>query len=169
MGIKTVSHSPYCPDLAPCDFWLFPRLRGCRYEKIDEMKVLYFDLLTRPKMPFRVTHRKEVTHSNGRYERKSRRRKFADEMGRGKEKSHYTLIDWRTGREWPLNCMTVISARWRLHRPFQRKRKWHIPVARYRKKLRRRVHITAWEFEGNITPTNWGQSNTGEYSWGQAV
>ena len=37
-----------------------------------------------------------------------------------KKKSHYTLIDWRTGREWPLNCMTVISARWRSHRLFQR-------------------------------------------------
>ena len=28
---------PYSPDLAPCDFWLFPKLRGCRYE-IIEMK-----------------------------------------------------------------------------------------------------------------------------------
>ena len=32
MGIKTVSHLLYSPDLAPCDFWLFPKLRGCRYE-----------------------------------------------------------------------------------------------------------------------------------------
>ena len=38
MGIKTVPHSPYSPDLAPCDFWLFPKLRGCRYETIEEMK-----------------------------------------------------------------------------------------------------------------------------------
>ena len=38
MGIKTVSHPPYIPDLAPCDFWLFPKLRGCRYETIEEMK-----------------------------------------------------------------------------------------------------------------------------------
>ena len=45
-----------------------------------------------------------------------------------KYKSHYNLIGWRTGREWPLNWMTVISARWRSHRPFQRKRKWHIPA-----------------------------------------
>ncbi len=28
MGIKTVPHPPYSPDLAPCDFWLFPKLRG---------------------------------------------------------------------------------------------------------------------------------------------
>ena len=38
MGIKTVAHPPYCPDLAPCDFWLFPKLTGCRYETIEEMK-----------------------------------------------------------------------------------------------------------------------------------
>ena len=38
MGIKTVRHSPYNPDLAPCDFWLFPKLRGGCYETIDEMK-----------------------------------------------------------------------------------------------------------------------------------
>ena len=38
MGIKTVPQPPYSPDLAPCDFWLFPQLRGCRYETIEEMK-----------------------------------------------------------------------------------------------------------------------------------
>ena len=38
MGIKTVPQPPYSPDLAPCDFWLFPKLRDCRYEKIEEMK-----------------------------------------------------------------------------------------------------------------------------------
>ena len=38
MGIKTIRHSPYRPDLAPCDIWLFPKLRGCRYETIEEIK-----------------------------------------------------------------------------------------------------------------------------------
>ena len=38
MGIKTVPHTPYSPDLAPRDFCLFPQLRGCRYETIKEMK-----------------------------------------------------------------------------------------------------------------------------------
>ena len=38
MGIKTVRHLPYSLDLAPCDFWLFPKLRGCRYEIIEAMK-----------------------------------------------------------------------------------------------------------------------------------
>ena len=35
-------------------------------------------------------HRKEVTHSDGSYERKSRWRKLADEMGRGKNISWYS-------------------------------------------------------------------------------
>ena len=42
MGIKTIPHRPYSPALAPCDFSLFPKLkqklRGCRYERINEMK-----------------------------------------------------------------------------------------------------------------------------------
>ena len=42
MGINTVPHCPYSPDLAPCDFCLFPKLkeklRGCRYETFEEMK-----------------------------------------------------------------------------------------------------------------------------------
>ena len=54
-----------------------------RYQQ--EETLLCFDLLTRPKMPFKVMHRKEVTHSVGSYERKSRGRKLADEIGRGKK------------------------------------------------------------------------------------
>ena len=38
MGIKRVRHPPYSRDLAPCDFWLFPKLRGCRYETVVESK-----------------------------------------------------------------------------------------------------------------------------------
>ena len=38
MGIKTVPHRPYSPDLAPCDFWLFPKLTGFRYETLEDMK-----------------------------------------------------------------------------------------------------------------------------------
>ena len=38
MDIKTVPHPPQGSDLAPCDFWLFPKLRGCRYETIEEMR-----------------------------------------------------------------------------------------------------------------------------------
>ena len=38
MGIKTVRHPSYSPDVASCDIWLFPKLRGCRYETIEEIK-----------------------------------------------------------------------------------------------------------------------------------
>ena len=38
MGIKTVPQHPYSQDIGPCDFWLFPKLRGCRYDTIEEMK-----------------------------------------------------------------------------------------------------------------------------------
>ena len=53
MGIKTVPQPPYSPDLSPCDFWLFPKLkekvRGYCYETIEEMKKVVtkvIDMLT---------------------------------------------------------------------------------------------------------------------------
>ncbi len=68
---------------------------------LDDAKlhIYYYDSFvvfwpsTRPKMPFQGDAPKEVTHSNGSYERKSRGRKLADEMGQGKKYSHGTLID----------------------------------------------------------------------------
>ena len=47
--------------------------------------VLYFGLRPDQKCHSKVMHRKEVTHSSGSYERKSRGRKLDDEMGRGKK------------------------------------------------------------------------------------
>ena len=38
MGIKTFPHAHYSPDLALFDFWLFPKLRSCHFETIEEMK-----------------------------------------------------------------------------------------------------------------------------------
>ena len=38
MGIKILPQPPYSSDIAPSDFCLFPKLRGCRYETIEEMK-----------------------------------------------------------------------------------------------------------------------------------
>ena len=35
MGIKTVPQPPYSPDLAPGDFYLLPKLWGCRWETIE--------------------------------------------------------------------------------------------------------------------------------------
>ena len=49
MGINTVHHPPYSPDLAPSDFCLFSKLRGCCYETIEEMKeavMKVIDILT---------------------------------------------------------------------------------------------------------------------------
>ena len=48
MGIKTLSHPPYSPDLAPYDFCLFPKLTGCRYETIEmkEAETKVIDTLT---------------------------------------------------------------------------------------------------------------------------
>ena len=37
-GHQDSSSASLYPDLAPCDFCLFPKLRGCRYETIEEMK-----------------------------------------------------------------------------------------------------------------------------------
>ena len=38
MDIKTVPQAPNSPDVGPCDFWLFPKLRGSRDDTIEEMK-----------------------------------------------------------------------------------------------------------------------------------
>ena len=54
MGIKTVTHPSYSPDVGPCDFWLFPKLRGGRYETIEEMKeamTKFIDTLTQEDFP----------------------------------------------------------------------------------------------------------------------
>ena len=36
--MKTTPHALCSLDLVPCDFWLFPKLTGCRFETIEEMK-----------------------------------------------------------------------------------------------------------------------------------
>ena len=38
IGINTVPHVPYSPDIAPCNISLFPTLRGRRYERIEKIK-----------------------------------------------------------------------------------------------------------------------------------
>ena len=37
-GHQHSSHPLYSRDLAPCDFWLFAKLRDCHYERTEEMK-----------------------------------------------------------------------------------------------------------------------------------
>ena len=118
--------------------------------------MLCFDLLTRPKMPFKVMHQKEVTHSNGSYERKSRGRKLADEMGRGKKFPWYTH---RLTHRKRVTCelhdnyfrsMTITQAIPKIAEVTHPDRLISEEIA----EARRRFHITAWEFEGNIRPTN---------------
>ena len=48
MGINIVPHRPYSPDLAPGDFCFFPKLRGCRYETIEEMKEAVTNVIDTP-------------------------------------------------------------------------------------------------------------------------
>ena len=124
--------------------------------------MLFFDLLTRPKMSFKGMHQKEVTHSSGSYERKSRGRKLADEMGRGKKFPWYTH---RLMHRKRVTCelhdsyfrrMTITQAIPKIAEVTHPDRQISEEIA----EVWRRVHISAWEFEGNIRPTNWT-----EYSW----
>ena len=36
--IVLLPHAPYSPDLALCDFFLFPRMKGHRFDNIEEVK-----------------------------------------------------------------------------------------------------------------------------------
>ena len=49
MGINTVPQPPYSAYLAPCDIWLFPKLRACCYVTIEEKEEAFtkaIDMLT---------------------------------------------------------------------------------------------------------------------------
>ena len=37
-GHQDSSSASHSPDVGPCDFWLFPKLTGCRYETTEETK-----------------------------------------------------------------------------------------------------------------------------------
>jgi hypothetical protein len=41
-NITVCPHPPYSPDLAPCDFWLFPKVimttKGKRFESIQDIE-----------------------------------------------------------------------------------------------------------------------------------
>ena len=65
MGIKTVPQPLYNPDLTPCDFWLSPKLRGCRYETIEEMKEAMTKVIdTLTQVDFHGAFRKLLEHYN---------------------------------------------------------------------------------------------------------
>jgi hypothetical protein len=48
-SIPVMEHPPYSPDLAPCDFFLFPKfksvLKGTRLESVDAVKAKATQLL----------------------------------------------------------------------------------------------------------------------------
>lgn len=48
-GISTLPHPPYSPDLAPCDFWLFPtikqELKGRRFQSDEELEEAAMDAI----------------------------------------------------------------------------------------------------------------------------
>ena len=62
-----------------------------------------------------------------------------------KIKSHGTVIDWCTEREWPVNSMTVISAWWQSNMPFQNTAEVTHSDGSYGKKSRRRAWLTIWD------------------------
>ncbi|VVC45905.1 Hypothetical protein CINCED_3A011395 [Cinara cedri] len=48
-GTPVLEHASYSPDLAPCDFYLFPKiksaLKGIRFESMEEVKQKSAELL----------------------------------------------------------------------------------------------------------------------------
>ena len=48
-NVLTVPHPPYSPDLAPCDYFLFPKLKktrkGKRFQNIEDIKSSTTDIL----------------------------------------------------------------------------------------------------------------------------
>ena len=64
-GLDVLDHPPYSPELFPCDFWLFPRLKemlaGHRFEcRCGIGSAVYQCLQHKPKEDYRVAFRKWV-------------------------------------------------------------------------------------------------------------
>ncbi|CAK9828015.1 Histone-lysine N-methyltransferase SETMAR [Anthophora retusa] len=62
-GIVQIRQPPYSPDLAPCDFWLFPKLKnslkGRRFQDVEEIKTnTTKQLLAIPKIEYEECFRK---------------------------------------------------------------------------------------------------------------
>ena len=127
--------------------------------KCHFLRVWYCCILTSDPAKHAIPKTAEVAHSDDSYGKKSRRR--ASLTIWDKVKSRGTVTDWCTWREWPVNCMTVISARWQSNMPFQGQRKWHIPTASYGEILSGRLnyYITRWRQEVSEfgDQTRWGQ------------
>ena len=64
MGIMTVAHPSNSRDLAPCDFWLFPKLRGCRYETIEMKEAVTKVIVTLTQEDFHGSFQKMLERYN---------------------------------------------------------------------------------------------------------
>ena len=84
-GVLLFSRDTVGVFYSPSQLGWFSALKLLSLCKRHWQLVLYFGLRPDQKCHSKVMHRKEVTHSNGSYERKSRGRKLADEMGRAKK------------------------------------------------------------------------------------
>jgi transposase len=55
-NISVVRQAPYSPDMAPCNFWLFPKLKmplkGTQFESREDMRNVTARLITIPKDAF---------------------------------------------------------------------------------------------------------------------
>ena len=100
---------------------------------------------TQPNMPFQRQRKCHIPMTS--YGKKSHRRAWLTIWDKVKSRSRVT--DWCTGREWPVNWMTVIFAWWQSKMPFQRQWKWHIPMGSYGEILSGRLnyYITWWRQE----------------------
>ncbi|GFR76292.1 transposase [Elysia marginata] len=63
LGIQVLPHPAYSPDLAPCDFWLFPilkdRLAGGKFDRIQDLaKAVNSELWTIREEDYRGVFRK---------------------------------------------------------------------------------------------------------------
>lgn len=76
--LETLPHPPYSPDLAPCDFWLFPKLKahlsGKRFQSRHAVGSAIFQYLnTIPKMEYKaaftdwIKRLKKCIHFKGEY------------------------------------------------------------------------------------------------------
>ena len=89
--IAVLPHPPYSPDLAPCDYWLFPtlkkHLRGKRFESIFEIQRAVQNFFnTIPSHEFEKTilqkweeRLKLCVKNDGRYFEKDRKAESSDE------------------------------------------------------------------------------------------
>ena len=64
-GLDVLDHLPYSPDLSPCDFWLFPKLKemlaGHRFESCCGIGIAVYQCLQHiPKEDYRAAFRKWV-------------------------------------------------------------------------------------------------------------